>query len=107
MKFAVVLTEGAELDLADIHEFVGQQDGWSRADKLLDAIQSVLDKLSNFPERGECPPELRSLGIKQFRQVHHKPYRVIYQVSQNTVVVFLVADGRRDMQTLLQRRLLS
>lgn len=107
MKFSVVLTEGAEFDLADIHEFVGRQDGWSRADHLLDAIHGVLDKLSDFPERGEYPPELSSLGIKQFRQVHHKPYRMIYQVSQNTVVVLLVVDGRRDMQTLLQRRLLS
>ena len=107
MKFAVVLTEGAQFDLTDIHEFVGRHDGWSHADNLLDAIQTILGKLSDFPQRGEYPPELSALGIKQFRQVHHKPYRMIYQVSQSTVVVLLVADGRRDMQTLLQRRLLS
>lgn len=106
MKFNVVLTAGAELDLSDIHEFVGRQDGWPRADQLLDAIQGVLEKLGDFPERGEYPPELTVLGIKQFRQVHHKPYRVIYQVSQDSVAVLLVADGRRDMQALLQRRLL-
>lgn len=107
MKFVVELTEGAELDLADIHEFVGRHDGWLRADKLLDGIQSVLDKLGDFPERGEHPPELLALGIKQFRQVHHKPYRMIYQVTPGMVSVLLVVDGRRDFQTLLQRRLLS
>lgn len=107
MKFTVELTEGAEFDLAGIYEFVGRQDGWTRADKLLDGIQGTLNKLCDFPERGEHPPELLALGIKQFRQVHHKPYRMIYQVSRASVVVLLVADGRRDFQTLLQRRLLS
>jgi toxin ParE1/3/4 len=107
VKFEVLLTTGARLDLTDMHEFVGGQDGWPRADKLLDAIEGVLGKLGDFPERGEYPPELIALGIKQFRQVHHKPYRMIYQVTQNAVIVLLIADGRRDMQTLLQRRLLS
>jgi toxin ParE1/3/4 len=107
VKFAVVLTAGAEHDLADIHDFVGRQDGGARADRLLDGIQGVLEKLGDFPERGEYTPELVALGIKHFRQVHHKPYRMIYQLSHGTVVVLLVADGRRDMQTLLQRRLLS
>jgi toxin ParE1/3/4 len=107
VKCAVVLTAGALLDLTDIHEFVERQDGLPRADRLLDASHDVLDKLSNFPARGEFPPELRALGIKQFRQVHHKPYRMIYQVGNGTVIVLLVADGRRDMQTLLQRRLLT
>lgn len=56
---------------------------------------------------GKYPKELASLGMRQFRQVHHKPYRMNYQVGREAVTVFLIADGRRDMQALLQRRLLS
>jgi len=104
---AVLLTAGAERDLADLHDFVARQDGAARADALLDGLQSALAKLADFPERGEYPPELLALGIKQFRQIHHKPYRMIYQVAADAVIVLVVADGRRDMQTLLQRRLLS
>lgn len=107
MKLAVVVTEDALRDLDDIHVFVASQDGVVRADRLLDAVHAVLAKLSDFPERGEYPPELSALGIKQFRQVHHKPYRMIYQVTQGVVSVLLVADGRRDMQALLQRRVLA
>ncbi|RPJ74031.1 MAG: type II toxin-antitoxin system RelE/ParE family toxin, partial [Desulfobacteraceae bacterium] len=35
-----------------------------------------------------------------------KPYRIIYRVMDKNVYVLLVVDGRRDMQSLLQRRLL-
>ncbi|MDO9351029.1 MAG: type II toxin-antitoxin system RelE/ParE family toxin, partial [Deltaproteobacteria bacterium] len=32
---------------------------------------------------------------------------IIYRVMDKIVYVLLIADGRRDMQTLLQRRLLE
>jgi hypothetical protein len=35
------------------------------------------------------------------------PYRSIYRVLDKNVYVLLIADGRRDMQSLLQRRLLD
>jgi toxin ParE1/3/4 len=39
--------------------------------------------------------------------VFFKPYRIIYRVRKKTIYVYLVADGRRDMQSLLARRLLG
>jgi toxin ParE1/3/4 len=50
---------------------------------------------------------LIALGLREFRQVFFKPYRIIYRVMGNNVYVLLIADGRRDMQKLLQRRLLQ
>lgn len=107
MSLAVQLTDDALRDLDDIHAFITAADGLARADQLIDGIAAVLAKLALFPQRGEIPKELASLGMRQFRQVHHKPYRMIYQVEPETVTVLLIADGRRDMQTLLQRRLLG
>lgn len=107
MSLAVQLTDDALRDLDDIHAFVAEADGTARADQLVDGIAAVLAKLSLFPQRGEVPKELANLGMRQFRQVHHKPYRMIYQIESKTVTVLLIADGRRDMQTLLQRRLLG
>lgn len=107
MSVTVVVTEDAARDLGDIHGYVEERDGRIRADRLLDGLQGVLAKLSDFPLRGEYPPELLTLGIKQFRQVHYKPYRAIYQVLDTRVVVMLIADGRRDMRQLLERRLLG
>ena len=36
-----------------------------------------------------------------------KPYRVTYRVLDKKVVIYVMADGRRDMQSLLSRRLLG
>ncbi|WP_233582642.1 type II toxin-antitoxin system RelE/ParE family toxin [Candidimonas sp. SYP-B2681] len=66
-----------------------------------------MDSLSKYPERGSYPKELVSLGIKEYRQTFFKPYRVIYRVTDTQVIIELIADGRRDMQSLLARRLLG
>jgi toxin ParE1/3/4 len=39
--------------------------------------------------------------------VFFKPYRLIYRVIGRDVVVFVIADGRQGMQSLLRRRLLG
>ncbi|MEI7614708.1 MAG: type II toxin-antitoxin system RelE/ParE family toxin, partial [Betaproteobacteria bacterium] len=45
--------------------------------------------------------------IQDYRQVILKPYRIIYRVLGGKVVISLVADGRRDMTTLLAQCLLG
>jgi toxin ParE1/3/4 len=104
---SVQLTDDALRDLDDLHAYIAAADGSPRADQVVDGIAAVLAKLATFAERGEVPKELATLGMRHFRQVHHKPYRMIYQIEPKTVTVLLVADGRRDMQALLQRRLLG
>jgi toxin ParE1/3/4 len=74
---------------------------------VLDRLLEVSERLARFPERGSHPKELLALGIREYRQVHFKPYRVIYRVIGPRVYITLISDGRRDMQTLLTRRLLG
>ena len=78
----------------------------ANAHRVLDGLADVLDTLSRFPERGSWPKELLGLGIREYRQIFFKPYRIIYRVVGQQVIVYVVADGRRDMQTLLAQRLL-
>jgi toxin ParE1/3/4 len=35
------------------------------------------------------------------------PYRIIYYLSDDRVIIVLIADGRRDMRSLLAQRLLG
>lgn len=106
-KFEVLLTEGAEQDLEAIHDYISEFDCVANANYVLDELMEVVESLSKFPERGSYPKELVGLGIKEYRQTFFKPYRVIYRVTGNQVVIYLIADGRRDMQSVLARRLLG
>jgi toxin ParE1/3/4 len=73
----------------------------------LDQLEKTFSRLSESPERGAYPKELLSLGLREYREVFFKPYRIIYRVLDKNVYVLLIVDGRRDMQSLLQRRLLG
>jgi toxin ParE1/3/4 len=106
-KFEVLLTEGAEQDLEAIHDYIAEFDCVANANAVLDALLDTVQSLSRFPERGSYPRELVGLGIKEYRQTFFKPYRMIYRVTGSQVIIYLIADGRRDMQTVLARRLLG
>ena len=106
-KFDVFLTEGAEQDLEAIHNYISEFDCVANANYVLDELMDVVESLTKFQERGSYPKELVSLGIKEYRQAFFKPYRVIYRVTGSQVIIYLIADGRRDMQSVLARRLLG
>jgi toxin ParE1/3/4 len=106
MIHVVVLLEAAEWDLVDIHQCIEQNDSPVAADRLLDTLERVIATLDTLPERGHFPPELERISIRHYREIHCKPYRIIYAIEGETVVVFAVLDGRRDMQTLLRHRIL-
>ena len=105
--YEVVLSQGAEQDLEAIVDYIAVNDSPAQAHRVLDQLMKQAQSLSHFPERGSYPKELLDLGIKEYRQVFFKPYRLIYRLHQLQVVVYLVADGRRNMPALLSRRLLG
>jgi len=107
MGFQVVLTEDAERDLEDIVTYIAKHDSPHSAEHVLRRILEIADSLSATPTRGSQPKELRSLGDQEYRQVFFKPYRLIYRIVGQQVAIYLIADGRRDMQSLLARRLLG
>ena len=104
---SVRITTAAQRDLREIVRWIAKHDSQRAAEHVLDKLQSECRKLQLQPERGAFPPELLALGIKRYRQVFFKPYRVIYRVQDDNVAVMLIVDGRRNLKTLLERRLLS
>ena len=107
MPFPVFLTAGAARDLEELYRYIAMHDAPGKAEQVLARIEKAFESLSESPNRGNYPKELLALGIRDYREVFFKPYRIIYRVIGDSVYVFLIADGRRDMQTLLQRRLLD
>lgn len=107
VQFEVLLTQGAEQDLESICDYIAEFDCVANANYVLDQLMEVVENLSRFPERGSYPKELIALGIKEYRQSSFKPYRMIYRLAGNQVIIYLIVDGRRDLQSVLARRLLS
>lgn len=106
-RHAVLLTRGAENDLEGLHRHLAEFGDTASADRLLDQLMSIVQSLEQSPERGSYPKELLALGIKAYRQVLFKPWRLIYRVEGGAVYVVLVVDGRRDLQSVLAERLLG
>ena len=107
MPFAVFLTNDAARDLDELYDYIAGHDAPQEADYVLEQIENAFSRLSEFPERRAYPKELLALGIREFRELFFKPYRIIYRVVDKNVYVLMIADGRRDLQSLLQRRLLG
>lgn len=107
MAYRIVVTDDALRDIDDLCRYISKNDSGRSAAYVLDRVEKALESLSEMPDRGRHPRELADLGITDFREIFFKPYRLIYRVEKKRVAVYLVADGRRDMQSLLLRRLLN
>jgi toxin ParE1/3/4 len=105
--YRVKLSRSAQADLARICSHLADSHSAELADRwLLDFLERI-DSLEHYPERGSIPKEMQSLGVNRYRQLLLHPYRIFYRVIGAEVVVTLIADGRRDMVSLLQQRLLG
>jgi toxin ParE1/3/4 len=107
MSYQVFLTDDAACDLEELYDYIEAYDTLEKADYVVDEIEEVFSSLSYDPERGAYPKELLAVGLREYREVYFKPYRIIYRIVAQHVYVMVIADGRRDMQILLQRRLLQ
>ena len=106
MTFKVYIVEGAEQDIVDIYDYIALSDSIEKAEYVFRNIEEKCLSLSEFPNRGHYPKELERIGIFEYREIHFKPYRIIYQVVESKVYVHCVLDGHRELQKLLEHRLL-
>jgi toxin ParE1/3/4 len=105
MAFTVRFTQGARTDLRSIHTYIATNDSVESADHVAREIVRAALTLKELPQRGTYPPELATLGNHTYRQIFFKPYRILYRIRGNVVHIAVIADGRRDMASVLMRRM--
>ena len=105
MKYEVFLTHEAEDDMFQIYTFISENDSEQNANYVFDALKKTCLNLTRFPDRGHFPPELQRINVFNYKEIHYKPYRIIYQVIENKVYIHCIFDGRRDLQEVLESRL--
>ncbi|MYN44304.1 type II toxin-antitoxin system RelE/ParE family toxin [Pseudoduganella sp. FT93W] len=106
MTHRVVLLASAEQDLKDLRTYLLKNfssDTWASSYAL---IKHTIRQLQHFPQAGTIPDELEKLHLAQYRQALAGMNRIIYEVRQEVVYVHMIVDVRRDMKSLLTRRLL-
>ena len=105
MNFKVLILKEAEDDIFELYMYILHHDSQESAEYVFEHIREKIESLNSLPMRGHCPPELDRVGAAGYLEIHFKPYRIIYEVSEKKVFVHAVIDGRRDIQDLLERRL--
>ncbi len=98
MVFEVLLTNDAARDLEEIYNYIALHDSPQNALYSIADRESVFQAYRNFP-RGVYPDELLALGIREYREIFFKPYRIVYRVMEYRV---RSSERRRDMQSLLR-----
>ena len=106
MKYKVRLVQSALNDLYTINEYYLEQVNDQVASKVLKQLQTMIQSLDTFPERGTVPSELKPIGGQRYRQILLDHYRLIYRIEDETVYLLMVIDGRRDVVTALTRRII-
>lgn len=102
----VFLIAEAEEDIFDIYRYVARNDSPAKGAQALQKPPGNHQLAGTSTDQRAYPPELARVEVREFLEIHHKPYRIIYQIIHNDVYVHGVLDGRRDLETLLQKRLL-
>ena len=103
-KYEVIWSNIAENDLKNIVEYIAD-DSPSNALKIFKSIKQKALSLYTFPERGRIVPELRDQGILQYRELVISPWRILFRISEKSVLVLSVLDSHRNIEDILLKRL--
>ncbi len=106
-KNKVILTEQALQDMLDIYNYIAQNDSEKIAKKIYENIKKKCFEIKDFPQKGHIPPELERISVYSYLEINYKPYRIIYRISENTIIIFGIFDGRRNMTDILTKRLIG
>ena len=107
MTYRVSITSAAWRDLEEIYTWIAEHDSPDNAGYVLDRLNETAQSIAALPHRGSRPDELPRGTEGEFRQVFFKPYRVVYEILRDEVVIYLIADVRRNLQSLMLRRLIG
>lgn len=106
MSMSVVFLKSAEQDLKELKTYLVRnfgRDAWLAS---YGRIKESVAILQTFPLAGKLPTELENLNLTQYRQLISGMNRIIYEVRQETIYIHIVCDTRKDMKTLLMKRVL-
>jgi len=91
MGFKVAFTQPAIADLSGLVGFIAR-DNPQAAERFGYEIIAKAEKLDAFPLLGRVVPEFKANNI---REIIHRPYRIVYRVSEEHKLIKSCACGTR------------
>ena len=77
--------------VAEIAQYIAL-DSPNSAQKWVDLIFQVVERLERFPKSGRIVPEIKQ---DDFREIIHGNYRIIYRLQSESVSILTVRHGRQ------------
>lgn len=96
----VIFTQGAIDDLSDLKQSL-KAELWKTTKK---EIQDKLNFIEKNPLAQPIPPELEEITT-EFRQGLTNYYRIIYEITDDKIYVYLICNQARDLTSLFFRRM--
>jgi plasmid stabilization system protein ParE len=91
--FRVVLSALADSHLREIGEYIAQ-DSPQAARSLVEQLVRTIDQLQHFPRRCALAPDMSSIDA-EIRHAIVKPYRIIFEISGQNVLILAIRHGAR------------
>ncbi|KOX98724.1 type II toxin-antitoxin system RelE/ParE family toxin [Pseudomonas nunensis] len=107
MSFKVVILQSAETDLKELRTYLTKHFSTQIWQGTYASLKAAIRHLGTLPYAGSIPDEIEKLNLRHYRQILSGMNRVIYEVREKTVYVHIIADTRKDLPTLLMKRLLQ
>lgn len=100
----VIVSQFAEDDLNEIVEyyFLLSQ---NYVEKIISEFEENVMSLKKHPRIGRVVPELEKQGILQYRELIQGYYRIVYEISDDKVIVHTIIDGRRNFEDIIISKL--
>ena len=106
MSHKVVILGSAEQDLKELRSYIVKNFSFETWQDTYGRIKEAIRNLNTFPLAGSIPEEIERLNLTQYRQALSGINRIIYEIRQETTYIHIIVDARRDMSSILARRLL-
>jgi addiction module RelE/StbE family toxin len=88
----VVWSDPAVADLAALHDYIARDSPYY-ARRFVARLIAAVEPLESFPQMGRVVPE----GDGRHRELILRPYRIIYRVEGQEILVIAVVHGSRDL----------
>ena len=101
----VYFLPGAEEDLRDLRRYILRAFGDTAWQDSYQKIKESVRLLQETPEIGSVPEELIDLQFDHYRHLVSGKNRILYEIREDALYVHVICDARRNMRSLLGRRL--